>query len=311
MISLIIPACNEEENIGPTAQRIHEVLSGAGIPYELIFVDDGSGDLTWTRILAQSQRDSRVKGLRLSRNFGKEAGIFAGLRAAGGDCCVVMDCDLQHPPETIPEMYRLWKEEGYEVVEGVKRAPERKNFLRRGLNAVFYKVLSACLGFDMEASSDFKLLDRKVRDILCAMPERETFFRALTFWVGFRTARVTYDVGARSLGKTKWTPRQLVRYAVRNVTSFSGAPLYFVAWMGAFLLVFAVVLGVQTLVKWLSGTAVEGFTTVILLLLIIGGGLMVALGIIGYYIARIYTEIKGRPRYIVEKTCGGLDQPEK
>ena len=310
MISLIIPACNEEENIGPTAQRIHEVLSGAGIPYELIFVDDGSGDLTWTRILAQSQRDSRVKGLRLSRNFGKEAGIFAGLRAAGGDCCVVMDCDLQHPVETVPEMYRLWKEEGCEVVEGVKREPERKGPVRRALNRLFYRVMSACLGFEMEASSDFKLLDRKVRDILCAMPERETFFRALSFWVGFRTARVTYDVSRRAMGKTKWPLRQLIRYAVHSVSSFSSAPLYFVAWMGVGLLAFAIVLGVQTLAKWLSGTAVEGFTTVILLLLIVGGGIMVALGIIGFYIARIYTEVKGRPRYIVENTCGEVRQPE-
>jgi dolichol-phosphate mannosyltransferase len=234
------------------------------------------------------------------------------MRAARGECCAVMDCDLQHPPETVPEMYRLWREEGYEIVEGIKLPSGRARPLRRLCNGLFYRIMSACVGFDMEASSDFKLLDRRVRDILCAMPERETFFRALTFWVGFRTARVTYAVGERSRGKTKWPLRRLIRYAVRSVSSFSSAPLYFVAWMGLFLLIFALVLGVQTLIRWFSGTAVEGFTTVILLLLIIGGGLMVALGIIGYYIARIYTEIKGRPRCIVMQTCGdGAEEPDR
>ncbi len=309
MLSLIIPAYNEEENILRTAERVHQVLTGAGIEYEVLFVDDGSRDATWEKIREANEMNACVSGLRFSRNFGKESAIFAGLSAARGDACVVLDCDLQHPAETIPEMERLWREEGYEVVEGIKRARSRESLVNRFSAGLFYKLISRCAGFDMRASSDFKLLDRKVVDALCAMTEKETFFRALSFWVGFRTARVEYDVAEREFGTTKWSLRQLTRYAVMNVTSFSAAPLYFVTFMGAALLLFALVLGLQTLIRWISGSAVEGFTTVILLMLLIGGCVMLALGIIGYYLARIYTEVKGRPRYIISQTCGECRKP--
>ncbi len=309
MLSLIIPAYNEEENILRTAERVHRVLTEAGIDYEVLFVDDGSRDATWEKIREANEKNTRVRGVRFSRNFGKESAIFAGLSAARGDACVVLDCDLQHPAETIPEMERLWREEGYEVVEGIKRARSRESLVNRVSAGLFYRLISRCAGFDMRASSDFKLLDRKVVDALCAMTEKETFFRALSFWVGFRTARVEYDVAEREFGTTKWSLRQLTRYAVMNVTSFSAAPLYFVTFMGAALLLFALVLGLQTLIRWISGSAVEGFTTVILLMLLIGGCVMLALGIIGYYLARIYTEVKGRPRYIVSQTCGECKKP--
>jgi len=302
MISLVIPSFNEEESILHTAKYVKSVLSEAQIPYEIIFVNDGSADTTWDKILEITSQDTQVRGICFSRNFGKEACMFAGLRAAKGDCCVVLDCDLQHPPETIVEMYRLWKDEGFEVIEGVKRSRGKESLGYKLSAGAFYKIMSLCIGFDMASSSDFKLLDRKVVDTLCAMPERETFFRAMSFWVGYKTTKVEYDVAAREFGTTKWSLTKLIKYAVTNMTSFSSAPLQLVTWLGTFLLIGSAILGLQTLFNWITGNAVEGFTTVILILLLTSGCIMISLGIIGYYISKIYIEIKGRPRYIITQT---------
>lgn len=310
MISLVIPSYNEEDNILHTTHRINEILTAAEIPYEIIFVNDGSKDATWNKILEANATDTHVRGLSFSRNFGKEACMFAGLRAATGDCCVVLDCDLQHPPETIIEMYRLWNEEGYEVIEGVKRSRGKESLGYKLSAGLFYKLMSLCVGFDMASSSDFKLLDRKVVDTLCAMPERETFFRAMSFWVGYKTTKVEYDVAPREFGTTKWSFTKLVKYAVTNMTSFSAAPLHLVTFLGAFLLIVSVILGIHTLFNWALGNAVEGFTTVILLLLLISGCMMISLGIIGYYIAKIHMETKGRPQYIVAHSVSSVVKEE-
>ena len=209
-----------------------------------------------------------------------------------------MDCDLQHPPAVIPQMWKLWQE-GAQVVEGVKSSRGKESLAHKLSAGLFYKIMSKLIGMDMNASSDFKLLDRQVVDVLLSLPERNTFFRALSFWVGFRTEVVYYEVQERQFGESKWSLLSLMKYAVTNATSFSTMPLQLVTVMGFLSIMFSVVLGIQTFVKYLSGTAVEGFTTVILLLLIIGGCLMISLGIIGHYIARIYEEVKGRPKYII------------
>ena len=210
----------------------------------------------------------------------------------------MMDCDLQHPPEVIPEMYRLWQD-GYEVVEGIKKSRGKESILHGMSAGLFYGIMSRMMRMDMRSSSDFKLLDRKVVNVLLGLGERNTFFRALSFWAGFRAAKVEYEVQERAFGSSKWSFRSLVRYAVSNVTSFSTIPLQMVTVMGMVSIIFSVILALQTLVKYLTGTAVEGFTTVILLILIIGGFIMISLGIIGHYLARIYEEVKGRPRYII------------
>ena len=246
-----------------------------------------------------------MRGVSFSRNFGKEAGIFAGLELTEGDAVIVMDCDLQHPPSVIPEMWRLWQE-GVEVVEGIKTARGRESLGHKLSAGLFYKIMSCLIKMDMNASSDFKLLDRKVVDVLLALPERNTFFRALSFWAGFRTEAVHYEVQERQFGESKWSFLSLMRYAISNATSFSTLPLQLVTVMGLVSILFSVVLAVQTLVRFLMGTSVEGFTTVILLILIIGGFLMLSLGIIGHYIARIYEEVKGRPKYIISKVTDNV-----
>ncbi len=305
LLSIILPSYNEEQNIANTAKVLRELLEREQIDYELIFVSDGSKDKTYEEILKAAKADPCVKGAEFSRNFGKEASIFAGLQIACGDACIVMDCDLQHPPQTIPKMWELWQQ-GYEVVEGIKSSRGKESLGYKLSAGIFYKVMSKLIKMDMNASSDFKLIDRKVVDVLLDLKEKNTFFRALTFWAGFNTTTVEYDVQERQFGESKWSLFSLMKYAVTNATSFSTLPLQLVTVMGVVSILFSVILAVQTLVKYLMGTAVEGFTTVILLILIIGGFIMLSLGIIGHYLARIYEEVKGRPKYIISKVTDNV-----
>lgn len=300
LLSVVIPSYNEEENIESTAKTIGDILTDAGIDYELVFVSDGSKDNTFPIVKSLSEKDSRIRGLQFSRNFGKESAIFAGLSAARGDCVAVIDCDLQHPPKTLVEMYRLW-EEGYEVVEGIKSSRGKESLIHKMFVGIFYGIMSALMKVDMNATSDFKLLDRKAVDALLSLNESNTFFRALSFWVGFKSTSVEYDVQERTKGKSKWSFAGLVKYAISNTTSFTTAPLRIIAVVGFIMVIFSLILGIETLVVYFMNVAVEGFTTVILLLLLIGGCIMVSLGIIGHYLGRIYEEVKGRPRYIIRE----------
>ena len=305
LLSIVLPAYNEEQNIANTAQVLSQLMEENDIDYELVFISDGSKDNTFSEILKAAAGNPRIRGVEFSRNFGKEAGIFAGLELADGDAVVVMDCDLQHPPQVILKMWKLWCG-GAEVVEGIKSSRGRESLGYKLSAGLFYKIMSRLIRIDMNASSDFKLLDRKVVDVLLALPERNTFFRALSFWAGFKTESVTYEVQERQFGESKWSLWSLMKYAISNATSFSTFPLQIVTVMGMVAILFSVMLAVQTFWKFLSGTAVEGFTTVILLLLIIGGFLMLSLGVIGHYIARIYEEVKGRPKYIISKVTDNI-----
>ncbi len=303
-LSVVLPAYNEEAMLLKAAETLKEILEKEKIEYQLIFVDDGSRDQTWSLITEAARRDSHVTGIHFSRNFGKEAAIFAGLANAEGDCAAVMDCDLQHPPQTLVQMYRLWQE-GYEVVEGVKRTRGKESAIHRASAGLFYKIMSSATKIDMSRASDFKLMDRRAVDSLLEMPERNAFFRAMSSWIGFRSTTVEFDVQEREAGESKWSTRSLIRYALTNIVGYSSAPMQMVTGAGVVVFFMAVVLGIQTLVKYFSGHAVEGFTTVILLLLFIGSVIMISLGIIGYYISRIYEEVKGRPRYIISRKIQG------
>ena len=305
LLSIVLPSYNEEQNIANTARVLGKLLEKEQIDYELIFVSDGSKDATYSEILKVAATNPRIKGAEFSRNFGKEASIFAGLSLALGDAVIVMDCDLQHPPQVIPQMWKLWQE-GYEVVEGIKLSRGKESLAHKLSAGLFYKIMSSLIKMDMNASSDYKLLDRKVVDVLLELPEKNTFFRALTFWAGFKTTTVEYEVQERAYGQSKWSLLSLMKYAITNATSFSTLPLQLVTIMGMISILFSIILAIQTMIKYLSGTAVEGFTTVILLVLIIGGFIMLSLGIIGHYIARIYEEVKGRPRYIISKVTDNV-----
>ena len=299
-MSIVLPAYNEEQMIEKTAGTIARLMENEDISYELVFVNDGSKDQTWERIKEASKKNSNIKGICFSRNFGKEGAVFAGLANASGDCVAVMDCDLQHPPETLITMYRLW-EQGYQVIEGVKASRGREGFLHKFFAKTFYKIISNATGVDMSRASDFKLLDRAAVDEFLKLPERNVFFRALSSWVGFKTTYVEFHVQEREAGESKWSMKSLFKYAINNITSFSAVPMQVVTFCGVIFFLFAIVLAVQSLFLYFSGRAVAGFTTVILLLLIIGSILMFSLGVIGYYLSKIYEEVKMRPRYIISE----------
>ena len=303
-LSVILPSYNEEKMIRKVSSVIGGLLSLEEIEYELIFVDDGSKDNTWQKIREVSETDEHIVGVHFSRNFGKEAAIFAGLASASGECCAVMDCDLQHPPETLIEMYRLWQG-GYEVVEGVKKSRGNENIFYKQGAKLFYRLISKAVKIDMSRASDFKLLDRQAVEALLSLPERNSFFRALSSWVGYKTTYVEFDVREREEGESKWSLWSLIKYAITNIAAFSTAPMQIVTVAGGITLILTIVLGIETLIRYFTGHAVAGFTTVILLILFIGSMLMISLGIIGYYIAKIYEEVKCRPRYIISKVVRG------
>ena len=305
MLSVIIPAFNEEKMIRKAAKTISGILENEKIDYELLFIDDGSRDQTWSEIQAVSNLNYNCRGIHFSRNFGKESAMFAGLEKASGDCCIVLDCDLQHPPEKIPEMYHLW-EQGFEVVEGIKKDRGTESGVHKLAAHSFYSLISRAIGMDMSSSSDFKLLDRKVVDTLNQMPERNVFFRALSFWVGFNKTELPYCVQDRTDGESKWSTKSLFRYAITNITSFSSTPLHFISILGILMFIIALIFSVITLIQKFSGAAAEGFTTVIILLLFTGSIIMLSLGVIAYYIGKMYDELKGRPRYIISSECGAI-----
>ncbi len=299
MLSIIIPSYNEEKNVEPTAYAVSRVMEENKIEYELIFVNDGSADGTWDCIRRLAERDSRITAVNFSRNFGKESAIFAGLEIAVGDACVIMDCDLQHPPETIVEMYRVWENNDVDVVEGRKADRGKEGKLYRAFSLLFYKLINRSSGLDMDGASDFKLLDRKAVDALNRMPERLTFFRAMSGWVGFKTERVYFRVAERAEGRSKFSLKALVRYAINSITSFTSAPLQIVTVCGVITFVISVIMGLNTLYNKFWGGSKEGFSTVIILQLLTSSIIMFSLGVIGYYLSKIYEEIKNRPRYII------------
>lgn len=304
LLSIVLPAFNEQDMIETAYQTINDTMTKNSIPYEIIFVDDGSSDNTYTNIEKLSASGiSNVHGISFSRNFGKESAMFAGLKTAVGEAVVVMDCDMQHPVDTVVEMYRLWSEEGYEVVEGVKTSRGRESFIHKGFAKLFYSIMSGFTGINMRNTSDFKLLDRKAVDALLEMPERMPFFRGLTQWIGFKSVKIPFEVQERTVGKTKWSTGKLVKYAIHNISIFSSKPLQLVTILGAIFFIFGIGVGIEALARYFEGTSATGFPTVIGLILISSGVIMLSLGIIGNYIGLIFDEVKARPKYIIKKQC--------
>lgn len=306
-LSVVLPAYNEELMVGKTCRVLREVLTEAEIPYELVVVNDGSADGTWAEIEKAGKKDPNVTGVHFSRNFGKEAAVFAGLAQASGDVIAVMDCDLQHPPATLVQMYRLWQD-GYEVIEGVKSDRGKESAVHKKCAEFFYGIMTKATKVNMKDASDFKMMDRKAVDSILSMPERNMFFRATSSWVGFKTTSVRFEVQEREAGVSKWSPWSLVKYAFTNIVAFTTVPLQFVTVGGLICFLCSLALMIYSLVQYFGGRAVEGYTTLLLVLLLIGSAVMISLGIIGYYIAKIYEEVKHRPRYIVSKIIHGSEE---
>ncbi len=300
--SVVIPARNEARGIERAIARIRATLDHCAAEWEIVVIDDGSEDETFQILEELSQRDRRVRGVRLSRNFGKEAALLAGLRHARGRRVITMDADLQHPPELIPDMIRLWRD-GAMVVNCVKRSRRSDAWVTRLRASVFNAVMSKLGGIDLHNASDFKLLDRQVVDHLASgLPERERLYRGLTEWVGFRSEDLPFDVETRMDGQGQWSLLRLMELALTALVSFTSAPLRIVTLMGMLTLILGAVIGVDALISWILGNSVSGFATLIITLLMIGSFVMISLGVMGEYIARIYEEVKRRPPYLVAVT---------
>lgn len=304
-ISVVIPLYKEDRNLRALLSDVTTALAQTACPFELILVDDGSPDDTWKVIAEEAKTLPALRALRLSRNFGKELALCAGLERARGDLVVAMDGDGQHPPALLPEMVRLWQSTQADIVEAVKIKRGHETLSERLGALLFYVVLNKLAGVNLKGASDFKLMNRRAVDAWLKMEERNVFFRGMTAWLGFSRVQIPFEVHDRTAGTTGWSFARRLKLALTGISAFSSLPLQFVTIAGLLFFLFSVAFGIYTLVLQLAGRSVSGFATVILLLLIIGSLLMLSLGIIGEYLARIYEEVKHRPRYIVTSSIEG------
>ena len=299
-ISLVIPCHNESDNLSTLYERVHIVMENMRKSWELVCVNDGSKDDTLGQLLTLRQKDPRVVVIDLSRNFGKEAALTAGLDHARGDCAIPLDADLQDPPELIPELLAKW-EEGYDVVNAVRLSRDGESWLKRASAHAFYRIINRMSDVDIPMDTgDFRLLSRPVLDAIKTLPERRRFMKGLFAWVGFRTASVYYHREPRYAGKTTWNYWRLWNFAVEGITSFSQVPLQLAAHLGLFVSVLAFLYAVYLIIGTIVyGNPVKGYPSMMVTLLFLGGVQLIALGVIGEYLGRIYEETKGRPVYLV------------
>jgi glycosyltransferase involved in cell wall biosynthesis len=268
-VSIILPAHNEAMGLGHTVESIESVVADCSEKYELILVDDGSQDDTYEVIRCLAVDNPRIRGIKLSRNFGKEAALLAGLESAGGDVVITMDSDLQHPPELIPELIKHWRQ-GFKVVNAVKQDRTADRALTRLRATIFNRLLTLMSGVEMSDSSDYKLLDRRVVDVLVhQLPEHRRFFRGLSSWLGFAQADVPFTVAERSSGRSKWSMLELTGMATTAIISFSSAPLRLVTVIGLLTFGFGTIVAIDAVWTWFHGRAVSGFATTIITLLIV------------------------------------------
>ncbi|HEX5450416.1 MAG TPA: glycosyltransferase family 2 protein [Gaiellaceae bacterium] len=299
MLSVVVPVCDEQEVLGELHRRLAAAVEE---PRELIFVDDGSTDGSWLVLHTIAQRDATVRLIRLSRNFGHQAALTAGLDASRGDAVVIMDADLQDPPELIGELAARWRD-GYDVVYAVRTDRAGETRFKLLTSRAFYKLLQRIAGASIpENAGDFRLMSRRVVDALAAMPERARFLRGMTSWVGFRQTGVEYRRQPRYAGSSKYPLRRMLRFALDGIMSFSTVPIKLVAWLGFVLVGFCIaVLAWVLYTRFFTSQATPGWTSLLVVVLLLGGVQLLSLGIIGQYVARIFDEAKQRPLYFVSE----------
>lgn len=302
-LSLIVPVYNEEDAVDSLIGGLREAVARTGLSSEIIVVDDGSTDRTWELLTNTSgAHDRDMKLIRFTRNFGKEAAILAGLRQCTGDAAIVLDADLQHPPDMVRQMVDVWLGGNVDVIDAVKTDDRNAPTLDRITSAWFNRVFRRFTGYDTRGACDYKLLDRRVIDVLVDIKDYNLFFRGTTAWLGFRHRELGFPLGPRAGGRTKWNLLSRLRLAITAITSFTSLPLHLMTMVGLLSAFLALVHGGHTLYNKFTGQSMEGFTTVILLLLIFGSTITLGLGIIGAYLSKIYDEVRGRPRYLIEET---------
>jgi len=310
-LSVVAPVFNEEATLDELHRRLSATLTALGGTHEIVLVDDGSTDGSWGLLLELAARDPQLRLLRLSRNFGHQAALSAGLDAARGDAVVLMDADLQDPPEVIPSLVAKWRD-GFDVVYAIRSDREGETRLRLASISLFYLFLRRISPTDIPRNvGDFRLLSRRAADAISAMPERARFLRGMTSWIGFRQTGVPYTREARFAGTSKHPPRKLIRLAYDGVTSFSTVPIELVTALGLALVLFCIgVLGWTVYVRFFTSHHPQGWTSVIAVVLLLGGVQLLSLGVIGQYVARIFDETKQRPVYLVDEVVETVREPE-
>jgi polyisoprenyl-phosphate glycosyltransferase len=299
LLSVVAPVYEEEALVETFHERVCAALDG--IPFELVLVDDGSADRTPALLAQLAERDARVRVIELSRNFGHQTALTAGLDHARGDVVVMMDADLQDPPELIPEMLDHWRR-GTDVVYAVRRRRDGETRFKLTTARWFYRLFSSLGDVPLEPDSgDFRLLDRAPLDALLSMRERNRFLRGMTVWVGYTQTAVPYEREARSAGRTKYTPARMLAFSLDAISSFSHRPLQIATLVGFFCAALAFVLIPVIVALRLAGSYLPGFSTITILVLLLGGIQLMAIGLIGEYVGRIYDEVKGRPLYVVRR----------
>ena len=310
LISVIVPCYNEDGVLRATYERLSNVVRGLpGLDYELIFVNDGSRDRTQEILTGLQALDRHVRVLLLSRNFGHQIAVSAGLEQATGDAVVIIDADLQDPPEVIPEMVKLWRD-GNDVVYGIRHDREGESRFKLWTAKVFYRLINRLSDTKMPLDAgDFRLLDRKVVEVIKMMPERARFLRGMVSWAGFRQTSILYDRAARHAGESKYPFAKMLNFAMDGIISFSLVPLKLAIWTG-FLAIWIAVLGIIVAIvdRLLDRNLTRGWASLFVAVLFMGGVQLVSLGIIGEYLGRIYTEVKRRPLYVVQERLGFADQ---
>lgn len=311
-LSVVVPVLNEERGLEPLVGRLVPVLEGLGLDWEVIFVDDGSVDGTLAKLRALHVQDRRLKAISLSRNFGKEVAVAAGLTYAAGDAAVLMDADLQHPPELIGDFVERWRA-GFDIVYGRRLDRDNDGFIRRWASRAFYAAFHKLSGTPLpEGAGDFRLLDRKAVDAMNRIGERVRFNKGLYSWMGFRSVGVPFNVPPRQgSGGSRWRPRQLLRFGLDGIASFTTVPLRVWSYLGLVISLFAFCYAVFVLVETLIyGADVPGFPSLIISVMFFAGVQLISLGVIGEYLGRMYEEIKGRPLFLVSEELGiGREAP--